>query len=410
MNSQYLKKVNLPDAPGVYFFNLGKKVLYIGRATSLRNRVKSYFLPDLINTRGPLIVDMVKQAKNIKFEKTDSVLEAIILEANEIKKYQPIFNTKEKDNKSFNYVIITEEDFPRILIIRGRELLQDEKKYLVKKTFGPFPSGTMLRDALKIVRKIFPFRDKCFPGVNKPCFNRQINLCPGICTGEIDKKEYAKTIKHISLFFEGKKKVLLKNLEKEMSIFAKQKQFEKANQIKKKIFALNHIQDVALMKNEMDSVGGDITDKSFRIEAYDIAHFSGKEVVGVMVVLENGQLKKNDYRKFKIRGEIGSGKNDDVGNLKELLIRRLKHLEWSLPDLIVIDGGKSQINVACEIFKEKKLKIDIVSVVKNESHKPREILGGLNVIKQFEKDIFLANSEAHRFAIAYHKKLRSKFI
>ena len=141
MISQDFKKLNFPEAPGVYFFkdNSGN-ILYIGRATSLKDRVFSYFSNDLIQTRGPLLVDMVTRAVKVDYIKTDSVLEAIILESNEIKKNQPYFNTKEKDNKSYNFVVITDEEFPRIIIARGRtldKLDESELKFKIKYQFGP---------------------------------------------------------------------------------------------------------------------------------------------------------------------------------------------------------------------------------------------------------------------------------
>ena len=162
MNLQDFKNLNFPDAPGIYFFkDASGEILYIGRATSLKDRVKSYFSNDLIQTRGPLLVDMVTKATTIEYIQTDSVLEAIILESNEIKKYQPYFNTKEKDNKSYNFVVITDEEFPRVLIARARtleQLSEEELGFKIKYQFGPYPQGSLLRDALKIIRKIFPFR------------------------------------------------------------------------------------------------------------------------------------------------------------------------------------------------------------------------------------------------------------
>ena len=145
-----------------------------------------------------------------------------------------------------------------MLLVRGRNLKLSTKNYQLKTIYGPFPQGTKLKEALKIIRKIFPFRDKCSPAKifatqklrrARPCFNRQIGLCPGVCTGEILKKEYAKTIKHLKLFFEGKKKALIIALKKEMKEYAKKQEFENAHATKKTILALNHIQDVALLKH-----------------------------------------------------------------------------------------------------------------------------------------------------------------
>src|SRR3989344_2496640 len=161
---------NPPDTPGVYFFRgRGGKILYVGKATSLKSRVRSYFSKDITETRGPLIMELLKQATSVTFEKTDSVLEALILEAHYIKKYQPPYNSIAKDDKSFNYVVLTKEAFPRILMVRGKDLADNlkPKTYKLKTIFGPFPQGLALREAMKLVRKIFPFRDKCTPGQEK---------------------------------------------------------------------------------------------------------------------------------------------------------------------------------------------------------------------------------------------------
>ena len=376
------KQFNLPDSPGVYFFKLDKEILYVGKATSLKDRVKSYFSKDILLTRGPKILKMLEEANSIEFTQTNSVLEALILEANEIKKLQPIYNSREKDDKSYNFVTVTKEEFPKIVITRGSG------------TYGPFPHASELKEALKIIRKIFPYRDaKCKLG-GKPCFNAQIGLCPGPCARWIYKSEYQKTIRHIKLFFEGKKDRLIRTLEKEMKDFAKKQEFEKAEKVKHQLFALNHIQDVALIKQDL---GPALPAGRFRIEAYDIAHISGTNVVGVMTVVEDGEVNKSQYRKFKIKAD----KNDDTKNLKEVLQRRLNHPEWPMPNLIVVDGGKGQLNVAKGVTT-----IPVVAITKDERHKAREILNLRD--KGLEKSVLLANSEAHRFAINYHRLLRNK--
>lgn len=411
MNSQDLKKFNLPDAPGVYFFIGPKKeVLYVGKATSLADRVKSYFSKDLISTRGPLIVKMIEEAERVDFIQTDSVLEALLMEAHQIKKITPRYNTRDKDNKSFNMVVVTDEDFPTILVVRSRNfahwnVLKTNLK--IKASYGPFPHGGELREALKIIRRIFPYRDeKCAgPKAKRPCFNFQIGLCPGVCAGSVDKKDYRKIVKRIQLFFEGKKSELIKDIEKEMKALAKDQKFEEAEKLKRTLYALEHIQDVALIKRDLERVEGD---NVFRIEAYDIAHISGKDTVGVMVVVEDGELSKSQYRKFRIRGLRGKVDINDPGNLKEVLVRRLAHLEWTLPNLIVVDGGVAQINAAKEVLKDSGFNIDVAAVVKDERHKAKDVISSRGDLENHGKSILLANAEAHRFAIGYHRKLRSK--
>lgn len=391
----------LPDHPGIYIFRGTKReILYVGKATSLRSRVASYFRHDLISTRGPIIVGMIEAAKTVDFIETDSVLEALILEAHLIKKHQPPYNTKEKDNKSFNYVVITKEEFPRVITMRGRELESTVLK--IKYTFGPFPQGSTLRDALQIVRKIFSFRDKCTPGTGKPCFNAQIGLCPGVCAGVISKSDYAKMITRIKLFFEGRKRTLVHGLERDMKQAAKHLKFEDAARIKKMLFSLSHIQDVALLKADFEKRIAGV--ESFRIEAYDAAHISGTNTVGVMVVVENNQVQKSQYRKFKIR----TSTNDDNASLREMLMRRFNHQEWPMPKLIVVDGGTAQLNTAKNALSEWGIAIPVLGVVKDEHHRPRNILGEKRIIEAYGNAILLANSEAHRFAIAYHRDVRGR--
>ena len=421
MKSQQLKKTKLPDSPGVYFFKNGENVLYIGRATSLRDRARSYFSNDLVQTRGALIVEMVEKANNIKFKKTDSVLEAIILEANLIKKYQPFYNTKEKDDKSFNYVVITEEDFPQILITRGRNLNLKAKSSKLKAFFGPFPNGSALQEALKFIRKIFPYRDeKCKPcfysresasslrksAFCRPCFNRHIDLCPGVCTGEISKKDYAKTIRYIIKIFEGKKKSVLFGLEREMKDFSKKEEFEKAGNIRNKIFALTHIRDVAFIKKEKLTADSEQSE-AYRIEAYDTAHLGGKNTRGVMVVMDDGEFNKNEYRVFTIKSAKGG---DDIGALSEILERRFKHNEWRFPNIAVIDGGRAQLNTALKIIKKYSSKTEVVSVVKDDRHKAREILNVSDNLLSFKQNILKLNAEAHRFAIAKYRRVERKWL
>lgn len=389
----------LPDQPGVYFFKKGRTILYIGKATSLRDRVRSYFAKDLWKVRSELVAEIMVLADKIDFQATDSVLEALILEAELIRKHKPFHNTEGKDDKSFMFAVITDEDFPQLLTIRGRDLEDAKVRGMkVKHEFGPFSNGPSLREALKIIRKIFPYRDeKCHALSGKPCFNYQLGLCPGTCVGVVTKAEYGRILRNIVLFLRGKKGELLRKLRKDMKQLAKDQKFEEASRVKRQIFALEHIRDVSLIKREEEPSGDG---KSFRIEAYDIAHMQGGSMTGVMVVIEDGIAKKADYRMFKIRRK---GIND-VASLKEILERRKKHAEWPKPDLVVTDGGIPQLNVAKELFEETP----IVGVVKNEKHQPERFIGSPTIVKKYQRAILFANAEAHRFTLKYHRKLRSK--
>ncbi len=400
MTREELRKFTLPDHPGVYFFrDTKKRILYIGKATSLRDRVRSYFSSDLGAGRGERVVAMVAEAASISYQKTDSVLEALMLEANLIKKHQPPYNVDQKDNKSWNYVVITKEDFPRVLVVRGRELFQKSGFTKSRYVFGPFPHGKQLQEALKIIRKIFPYADACVAGVGKPCFNRQIGLCPGVCSGEISKDKYARTIRNIRQLFSGNFKGLKSQLARDMKMAAGALKFEEAARIRHQIRALEHIRDVSLIRGEQISAGGGV-----RIEAFDVAHTSGSETVAAMTVVHGGETMKVAYRKFKIQ----TATNDDVAALGEALTRRLNHPEWPLPRVFVVDGGKGQLRAAERVLKQAGIMVPLVGVVKSEFHKPERLIGDKRMIEAYEKDILLANSEAHRFAIQWHRIRRRK--
>ena len=405
------KIAKMPQKPGVYYF-LGEKgkILYIGKATSLRDRTRSYFSGDIEESRSKVIKDMTEKAVDVDFEVTDSVLEALILEAHLIKTHKPRYNTIGLDDKSFNHLVITNEKWPRLITVREYDIEKKFTKKEIKYLFGPFPKGGLFKEALKLIRKIFPYYDTKHPvedmlagqGRKKIEFNQQIGLYPN---ADLTKEEYGRSINHIKLFFEGKKKKLLKELEKEMKLFAKQEKFEKAKEIKRQIFALGHIQDVSLIGEEFKKPSVQAGNASTRIESYDVAHISGGAMVGVMTVVENGIIDTNSYRKFKIKTVEGI---NDTAALSEVLIRRLNHPEWQLPRLIVVDGAKAQINAMERVLKEAGVLIPVLGVVKDEKHRPKEIRGSKELKFQFEREILLANSEAHRFAINYHRNLKRK--
>ena len=391
MQKADLAKLNIPKEPGVYFFKLGKEILYIGKATSLRDRVKSYFANDIIHTRGSRILDMVALADTVEFEKTDTVLEALIKEAGLIKRYEPKYNIKEKDNKSYSFVCITKDALPKIIIERGRSItFKGDNAY--DEVYGPFPSLSKLYVALKIIRRIFPFvTDKTGSKLYA-----QIGLEPDMNKDNFIEV-YKKNIRNIKLFFQGKKSALIKTLRKEMMTHAKKMQFERAAQVKSQIFALEHVNDVALIDEGPGNTQGT---HGFRVEAFDIAHMKGTNSVGVMTVMENGAVAKSQYRKFILRN---TPKGDDLRGLLEIMTRRFRHTEWPSPDLVVIDGGKTHLKTAESALAALGVSAKAVSVVKDDRHKARDILGDEDLAKTHKKDIILINSEAHRFAISFYR-------
>lgn len=376
----------LPFSPGVYLF-VNKKggILYIGRATSLRRRVANYFRKNI----GPRIGEMVNLATKIKHYKTETVLEAIILEAKLIKKYWPKYNIREKDDRSFIYIIIPKGDYPHPMIVRGHELSTLNFKLSTPRLFGPYQSLNLVQNALKIIRRVFPY-STCVPFNGKPCFDYQIGLCPGLCVGKISKKEYAQNIKNIIFLLSGEKKKLLKKLAKENP--------EKAK-------ALKHIGEAALLSREDDSAPAPFR----RIEGYDISHLTGKETVGSMVVFTNGEADKTQYRLFKIKEAPA---NDDLRALQEVITRRFNHQEWPSPDLIMIDGGKPQIDFIKNTLRELKMIIPIVGISKYGGDQlvfPKELSQSTQKIITSQKNILLqVREEAHRFAISFSRRRRTK--
>jgi excinuclease ABC subunit C len=352
---------------------------------------------------------MVTKADRVVHETTPTVLEALVREAALIKKYLPKANVEGKDDSTFLYVGITQEDIPRVLVIRGKDI--DFKssvsgKQKLKAIYGPFPSGAQLREGLRLIRRIFPFFDTEKPvgtrskhQAAKIEFNTQIRQYPRT----LDAKEYRRTIRRVMLFLSGRGKELRTMLERDMKQAAKEERFEDAATARRELFALDHIQDVSLIKDEHleESRRGF---GETRIEAYDTAHLSGTNAIGVMTVVVGGVPSKSGYRTFRIRGVR---KNDDIASLREILSRRLGHPEWPLPKAFVVDGGTTHKKAAERVLAEAGVTIPVVAVVKDERHRPREVIGARRA-GTTETDAVLANSEAHRFSLAKHRAARSR--
>jgi excinuclease ABC subunit C len=397
------EQYDLPRTPGVYFFKRGKEILYIGKATNLDQRTKSYFKGKLMETRGPLIVKMVEDTDTLECIETESALEALLLESHLIKKHQPYYNSREKDDKSYNYVVITDEDFPRVFTVRKRQLdiLRGKKEPLLH-VFGPFPQGQLLREALNIIRKIFPFYGKKGRGSYAQEFYQQMGLEPGSNKQSSLRENYLENIRYIALFFEGKKRSIIKTLKKRMMQYAKNLEFEKADILKKQMFSLEHIRDVALMRRDFE-LGTETT--LFRIEAYDIAHHQGQAMVGVMVVHNGREIDSSEHRLFNIKTVSSS---NDTAALSEVLQRRLKNTQWVYPSMIVVDGGVAQKRAMEKVLREAKLSIPVVSVVKDERHKAKTLLGQKKLTEKYSQEILAINAESHRFAISAHKRKHRK--
>jgi len=423
----------LPDAPGVYFYyDTSGMLLYIGKATSLKRRVGSYFT----KAHDDRIAEMVSQIARIDFIETPTVIEALVLEANKIKALRPKYNILQRDDKSFMYLVITNEPYPRPLLMRGHELTRlgidpfrpkltaaAKKKFL--RVFGPYTSSFSLKKALDLIRRIIPWSDCEPPEVTartRPCFNSQIGKCPGVCHGAIDKSEYRRIIRKLILFFEGKMSALRREMKKEMKRAAEEHRFEDAAKLRNHLYALDHIQDVALIsKEDVDlpysrELENGAIDLEGRIEAYDISNISGTSAVGSMVVFEEGKPAKDKYRKFKIKTVKGA---NDVAMLEEVMRRRLVRAKihprsWPLPEIMVIDGGKPQVNRVQDVMNEMGIQVPIIGIAKGFDRKQDRLIydrGNLELqrVAKRGKELFQkARDEAHRFAVKYHRTLRTK--
>jgi excinuclease ABC subunit C len=332
---------------------------------------------------------------------------------------------REKDDKSFLYFEITREKFPRVLLVRGSGVVavrgagkdgKDGGVVAEGKRFGPFTSASSAREALRILRRIFPWstHDPEEVGeVKRPCFNYEIGLCPGTCVGAITHEDYIKNIDRLTLFFEGKKERIIRAIEKDMKTASKKQEFERAGALRRQMFALKHIQDTALISdNEMMVAGGvpgaPVLRDGYRIEGYDISNISGTSAVGSMVVFVDGAPDKNEYRKFKIKSIF---QPNDVGMLKEVLERRFAHAAaeskspWPMPDLVLIDGGLAQVNTARRVLLRAGIGVPIIGIAKGPKRDRNDIIG--LVPKGVQKvTLVKVRDEAHRFAISYHKALR----
>lgn len=343
----------------------------------------------------------------------------MLLEANFIQKYKPKYNVRFADSKAYPIIKVTvKEKFPKVLITRT--LQEKESRY-----FGPYPNVGAMRTVLKIARRIFPFQS-VVNHPKKPCFYYHLGLCP--CPEVFKDESYRKNIRHLVNFLSGKTKKVLIDLEKEKKIYIKNEEFEKASENQKKIEAIKLVTTSyfrPLEYEENPNLRADLRNMELRdlqnilisnglkisipkkIECFDISTVSGKYATGSLVVFINGEKDSSSYRRFKVRYV---GLPNDFAMIAEIVRRRLNHTEWKMPDLIVVDGGKGQVSSALKVLKEKGLDIPLIGLAKKE-----ETIITPNFLEiKLPKDskalqlLQRIRDEAHRFAITYHRKLRSR--
>jgi len=405
----------LPTTPGVYqFYDKTGKILYIGKAKNLRSRVKSYFLraEELTESRSTAIYQMVQKIKRIKTTSTDSELEAVLLEAELIKKVQPKYNIRQKDDKSFSVIEISRDEIPKIELRRVKNVDLKNKQYSY---FGPYQSGEILKRALRILRKIFPYANcsktkfQRQQKICKTCLYADINLCPAPCE-KSSVPDCKKQVGYLKDFLSGKKKKIIRELSAEMKVLSRNKKYEEAAVIRDKLSALEHLNrySVGIKDSFLDFQNLSIFP---RVEAYDISNIGGEFAVGAMTVTTLGRIDKSEYRKFKIRSVMGA---NDLAMTAQILERRFKN-SWPEPNLIVIDGGIGQLNIARHVIKDIKLDIPIVAIAKGKSRKKDEFRFSTGeVAKIFQKKpelrnlLIQARNEAHRFSRSYYRGLHRK--
>ncbi|MGD9129743.1 MAG: GIY-YIG nuclease family protein [Candidatus Woesebacteria bacterium] len=426
--------LSLPSQPGVYSF-LGEKnkILYVGKAKNLRNRINSYKRYFQLTDR---IKKLVTTAKKLEYQVLESDLEALLIEAELIRLHQPVYNILLKDDKSPIYLHLTNEKFPRILKIRKKQLYKGKIKGTV---LGPFPSSYKLNEVLKIARRIFPWCNEAAKGRNKACFYYQLDLCPGACIGQISATDYQANIKELILFLRGKKKKIIKQLEKKMKIAASKELFEKAASYKNKIQLIKEVTEKKYklqpelilpklkqgqIKHALDHLNKILhfylslpkKYKLDRIEGFDVSNIQGTNPAVSMVVFQQGQAAKKHYRLFNIR-TINTP--NDYQMFKEAIIRRQNHPEWGMPKLIVIDGGKGQIRA---VLSSLKWNIPVIGIAKNpdriiipiKKQEKKERLELSYQILRLQPDhpslqlIQQIRDESHRFAKKQHSRLRIK--
>ncbi len=535
--SEELKK--LPDKPGVYLMKNNEDIIYVGKARVLKNRVKQYFQK---TNKSARIEKMVSLITSFEYIVTDSEVEALMLECNLIKLHSPKFNVMLKDDKTYPYIKITNEEYP--IIYMTRKLLNDGGKY-----FGPYTDVFKVKSAIEYIKKMYPIR-QCrkssnrLKSVSRPCINYQMGRCLAPCSGNVSREEYMKMVNEVENILEGNISELVKKLEKQMEEYSNNYEFEKAAQIRDKIsdvksliqkqkvsnFSENDIDVIGLYRNdtvcvqiffvrnhkligrenyffnnvedledkevvlefmkqyytsaveipskimvryEVDDTGLlellnqkknmkvqirtpkkgeklrfiemaeknakislenmykdvnknkqaleelanllELKDVPKYIESYDISNTSGHNIVGGMIVLENGNFKKNRYRKFKINDIFDQ---DDPKCMAQVLDRRLNkgineknEAFLPLPNLILLDGGITQINAVKEVLKKYNLNISLFGMIKNDKHTTKAILNDKNEELQLGNETlknYVTNiqDEIHNFTIQYHRKIR----
>ncbi|MGE5042274.1 MAG: GIY-YIG nuclease family protein [Candidatus Levyibacteriota bacterium] len=421
---------SLPSKPGVYLFlDKDGKVIYVGKAKDLKKRVSSYFTKNDHDLKTKLLVEHIRGVNHIVVL---SEVEAFLLESALIKQYKPYYNIKLTDDKSYPYVQISKGESPYISIVRKIALTPEMKKH--NDFYGPFVEAGALKVVLKLLRRIFPYQSVRNHAKRK-CLYFHLGLCPCVPAIHENLTQYKKNLRSLKQILEGKKETVLKNLIKEREALSAQEKFEEAAIVQSRIDALERLTSPvyepfkyienpnahAVREEEENTSLFEILKKHGvpmeslrRIECYDISNFQGDSATGSMTVFINGSATKSEYRKFKIRRVKGI---NDFAMHQEVLARRLRHQEWEYPQLLIIDGGKGQVSSAMQVLAHMNIHIPVIGLAKKfETIIIPEKEGAVMKFKEVRVPLSTPalnlmrriRDEAHRFAITYHRVLRSK--
>jgi excinuclease ABC subunit C len=382
----------------------------VGKALSLRKRVASYFrLPGATVSASPLsprITTLMTKVADLEIRPTTSEAEALLLEAQLIKEHQPSYNVAFRDDKTYPMLKVTNEPFPRLLVTRRK--LNDGAIY-----FGPYTDAGLMHEAVRFMRRVFPLRTcKRFPST--PCLEYHLGQCLAPCAAYISARGYQRIVDDLVAFLQGRRDQLLRELSRRMATAARDRRYEEAARLRNQLQALTSVivakeQSLAAGPLEQLQAALKLPQLPQRIEAFDLSNIFGQWAVGSMVVFVGGKPHKAHYRRFKIQTVQDS---DDCGMMREVIRRRYSGTlarELPLPDLILVDGGKGQLSAACEELATLVLQLPTIGLAKRferlfvpQSPQPIVLLPTSPVLHLMQH----IRDEAHRFAIAYHRRLR----
>lgn len=434
MHSIEKKLKDLPKTPGVYLYkDKSGQIIYVGKAAVLRNRVKQYFAKS--RPFDPKTTALVKEITDLDYITVETEIDALFLEAELVRRYQPRYNILLRDDKSTSYIRINiKSNHPTVTMTRRP--LDDGAEY-----FGPYFNALLIRTALKQLRKAFPYSTHTGAIPKRVCLMYQIGLCPGLEEGKTSLEDYRKDLKQLVSYIKGNRVAIVNQVELEMKQAAKNQDFESASRFRNQLFALKGLKkSIVFSRQEFMDISRDeglselavllgLENAPKRIEGYDISHMSGTDTVASMVVFSNGMPDKTEYRKFKMTRPG----NDDFAHMNEVICRRLSPTnvkKWVKPNLFLIDGGKGQLSAASKArdaqgFSEipmiglaKREEEIIIKTAEFDKLKPAES-AYVTKTEEFTKIELEKSSiavkllqrirdESHRFAVSYHSVLKRK--